>query len=145
MNMNPNYNQTITIYNCLRGGDNSRSMKDVWKRTVIGSCFYKNVMGRVDSDKSSEMRNVYTVRIPEDEHYRPYHEWAALPDGEMEGYFTCSVGDIIVRGVCSDEITGASPHTASELLKRYKPDAFKVTAFSDNTGHVAGKHYRIGG
>ena len=30
-------------------------------------------------------------------------------------------------------------------MRRHKPNAFRVTAFSDNTGHRLGKHYRLGG
>ena len=32
-----------------------------------------------------------------------------------------------------DEITGVSGQTAAQVLNRHKPNAFKVTAFSDNT------------
>ena len=36
-------------------------------------------------------------------------------------------------------------NTATQLLTRNKPSAFKVTAFSDNTNHLTNKHYRLGG
>lgn len=144
--MNPNYNQTITIYNCLRAADNSNDTKDVWYRTVLEECFYKNVIGRTEYvDKAPKMESAYTVRIPESEKYRPYHEWVKLPDEERSRYFTCSQKDIVIQGECSEEITGVSPNTASQILSRYKPDAFVVTAFSDNTSHICGKHYRLGG
>ena len=155
MSMNPNYVHTITVYNCLRAEDNPAALKDTWYRTVIHDCFYKNVIGRVDTGKSSEstglyassseMRSAYTARIPVSESYLPYTDWSRLAEEERQGKWTCHAGDIIVFGECPDEITGKSPFTASEVLSRYKPDAFKVTAFSDNTSHVAGKHYRIGG
>ena len=141
--MNPNYIHTITIYNCLKANDNPDSMKDTWQRTFLHDCYYKNVIGRVESDKTAKMANVYTARIPESENYRPYHEWAA--EENRAGLFTVSLGDIIVKGECQEEITGKSPYTATELLKRHKPDAFVVTAFSDNTSHQMSKHYRIGG
>ncbi len=143
--MNPNYNQTITVYNCLRAGDNPDSTKDIWYRTVLTSCFYKNELVRVDLDKGSRMSNVYTARIPEHEDYRPYHEWCALSEDKRSKCFTFNLGDIVVLGECKGDITGKSPDTASEMLQHYKPDAFKVTAFSDNTSHIAGKHYRVGG
>lgn len=143
--MNPNYNQVITVYNCFRAEDNPDGAKDIWKRTVLRDCFYKNMMGRVDSDKGSQMSSTYTARIPESENYRPYYEWVALPEKERENCFTLSLGDIVLKGECSEEITGKSPFTATELLQRHKPDSFRVTAFSDNTDHIAGKHYRAGG
>ena len=143
--MNPNYIHTITVYNCLRAADNPNSMKDTWQKTVLHDCYYKNVMGRVDSEKSSKMQNVYTARIPQSDDYLPYHEWAKKPEAARASYFTFSLGDIVVKGVCDELITGSSPNTATELLEMYKPDSFVVTAFSDNTSHQMSKHYRVGG
>ena len=143
--MNPNYNQTITVYNCLKGADNPDGKKDVWKRTVLQDCYFKSVISRVEEGKSVRMVNVYTVRIPESEKYRPYSEWSALPADIIGAHFTLNTEDIIVKGECHETITGASPHTASELLKRHKPDAFVVTAISDNTNCKHAKYYRAGG
>lgn len=143
--MNPNYIHTITVFNCLRAEDNPDSSKDTWGKTVIHDCYYKSVMGRVDSDKSSMMQNVYVARIPKDSRYLPYHEWAKKTEEERELYFTFSLGDIVVKGECPDQITGKSPNTATDILQKYKPDAFKVTDFSDNTSHKMSKHYRVGG
>ena len=144
--MNPNYNQTITLFNCLRASDNPDSKRDVWQKTVLHGCFYKNVIGRTDNlSTDPKMSNVYTSRIPGSDLYRPYREWCRLPDAERRRYFTFSLKDIVVKGECREEITGASPNTASELLSRYKPDAFVITAFSDNTSHIRAKHYRVGG
>lgn len=143
--VNPNYNQTITVYNCFRVEDNPNGKKDVWQRTVLHNCFYKNVIGRSDVDKVSKMNNVYTVRIPVSERYKSYCKWIRLPEEERKEFFTCSQKDIVVRGECTDEITGSPPDTASQVLSRNKPDAFVVTAFADNTSHRLAKHYRLGG
>lgn len=143
--MNPNYNQTITIYNCFRGADNPAGRKDIWQRTVLQNCFYKNVIGQATSGNGIRMENAYTVRIPVSDVYLPYHEWIKLSDEKRASYFTCSLRDIVVRGECSEVITGTSPCTAAELVSKNKPDAFVVTAFSDNTSHRCGKHYRLGG
>ena len=53
--------------------------------------------------------------------------------------------DIVVKGECREEITGESGQTAAQVLNRHKPEAFRITAFSDNTGFGAAKHYRLGG
>ncbi len=143
--MNPNYNQAVTIYNCFRAEDNPDGKKDVWQRTVLHNCFYKNVIGRTDADKVSKMNNVYTVRIPVSDKYKSYREWIRLPEEERREFFTCSLKDIVARGECMDEITGNPPDTASQVLSRNKPDAFVVTAFADNTSHRLAKHYRLGG
>lgn len=144
--MNPNYNQTITIYNCFRAADNPESKADVWQKTVLHNCFYKSVIGRTEyAQKNPRMDNTYTVRIPVSDSYLPYCEWIRLPEEERKMYFTCSQNDIVIRGECEAEITGSSPDTASQVLSRYKPDSFVVTAFSDNTLHLRAKHYRLGG
>lgn len=91
------------------------------------------------------MDNTYTVRIPVSGKYRPYHEWIHLSEEERREFFTCSQKDIVIRGECEAEITGSVPDTAAQVLDRYKPDAFVVTAFSDNTSHRMAKHYRLGG
>lgn len=144
--MNPNYNQTITVYNCFRAADNPDSIKDAWQKTVLDNCSYKNVMGRTELASSDpKMSNTYTVRIPASDRYKPYRERIRLSKEERAGYFTCSLKDIVVKGSCTEEITGEAPNTAAQILARGKPDAFVVTAFSDNTSHFCDKHYRIGG
>lgn len=150
--MNPNYIHTITLYNCLKGKDN-KEKKDVWYKTVLENCFFKtesiviqNGTAMSQSGPSSASRsNVYTVRIPENEKYIPYSRWKLLPEEERKNHFTVSEGDIVVYGKCAEEITGKDENTAAQVMLRNKPDAFKVTSFSDNTRHAFGKHYRIGG
>lgn len=143
--MNPNYNETVTVYNRLRAADNPEGKKSVWQKTVLRNCFYKNVIGNTVTDRGLQMSNAYTVRIPQSEYYLPYAEWSKLPEREREGYFTCSMDDIVVKGECPDRIESVPPNTAAEVLSRNKPEAFAVTAFSDNTSHKCGRHYRMGG
>ena len=120
--MNPNYNQTLTLYNCLRAADNPEGKKDIWQKTVLHDCFYKSMIGRTEyADKNPRMDNTYTVRIP------------------------ISEKDVVIKGECDADITGISPDTAAQVLLRHKPDAFVVTAFADNTSHRMAKHYRLGG
>lgn len=147
--MNPNYVHTITIYNCLKAAD-SPDKKERWYRTVIRPCFYKAQVIRVqgstaDTYLKANQDNSYTVRIPEDIRFKRYREWAQLSEDTRKQHFTVSNGDIVVYGECKEEITGVSGQTAAQLLNRWKPDAFRVTAFSDNTAHLRGRHYRIGG
>lgn len=143
--MNPNYIHTITIYNCLKKEDNPDEKKEIWKKTVLHNCYYKNAIGRVSSDTRIVTANVYTARIPESENYLPYKEWAKRSAEERKGFFTFSMNDIVVYGESMEEITGVSPYTASEQLKKWKPDAFVITAFTDNTAHPCSRHYRLGG
>lgn len=119
--VNSNYVHTITLY---------RKQDGAWSRTVLHNCFWKSPIAVTQNGVQASQANTYTVRIPVE----------AAGDG-----FKVSVGDIVVRGVCTDQITGKAPDTASEVMVRNKPEAFKVTAFTDNTTHIAGRHYRLGG
>lgn len=138
--MNPNYVHTITLYNRIRAADGA-DKKEHWRRTVLHYCFWKSVVNTVFGDKESSVQNTYVVRIQKDDRYLPYAEYVKSP----EGYFTVSQDDIVIHGECTEEITGESGSRATELLNRYKPNAFKVTAFSDNTMFLVDKHYRLGG
>lgn len=141
--MNPNYRATITLYNCRKAAD-SPEKKETWKRTVLYNVFWKAETTVTQSGTQASKSNTYTVRIPQklpvNPEYHPYAEWKE----NMVG-FTVSNGDIVILGECPAEITGISGQTAAQVLSRYKPDAFKVTASGDNTGFPMGKHYRLGG
>lgn len=119
--MNPNYIHTITLY---------RNIDGAWSRTVLQNCFWKSSILVVQSGTQATQTNSYVVRIP---------------STNVEEGFQISLDDIVVLGDCTDEITGKKPNTATETLRKNKPNAFKVTAFSDNTGHRMDKHYRLGG
>lgn len=138
--MNRNYVHTITLYNKIAAAD-SEDNKEHWKRTVLFDCFWKAVTNTGFSGTQVSVQNTYAVRIPEDGRYLAYKEYTREP----EGHFTVAQGDIVILGECLEEITGQSGQTAAQVLNRYKPNAFKVTAFSDNTKAPQGKHYRIGG
>lgn len=136
--MNPNYVYTITLYNCIKAKD-SGTTKDIWRKTILKDCFYKAGVTIVQNGDAVSKANTYTVRIPEDIRFLRYPNYCKDP----EGHFTASTGDIVILGECSDEITDDLP--AVKMLIRHKPDAFMVSAFSDNTGHFAGRHYKLGG
>ena len=119
--MNPNYVHTITLYHQDDGK---------WLQEIYRNCFWKSGITVLQNGTTATQKNTYTVRIP--------------AERICAGMIVCE-GDIVVLGECHEEITGKSPTTATELLRRHKPNAFLVTAFSDNTGHRLGKHYRLGG
>lgn len=138
--MSQNYIFTITLYNRIRATDTS-DRKERWIRTVLHNCFWKSQIktGFRDTDVSSQ--NVYVVRIPEDARYLPYAEFVK----QQAGRFTFSQGDLVVLGECREEITGETGHTMAQVLNRYRPDAFQITAFADNTSFPVFRHYRLGG
>lgn len=138
--MNQNYVHTITLYNRIRAADR-QDKREQWRRTILRGCFWKAATNTSFGDKEANVSNTYVVRIPKSERYVPYHAFVKSPDG----HFTVSQGDIVVHGECSDEITGEAGKTAAQLIERYRPEAFRVTAFSDNTAFPVDKHYRLGG
>lgn len=138
--MNPNYNHTITLYNRIKAAD-TENKKERWIKTVLHNCFWKSQVNTGFSGTQASVQNTYVVRIPQDERYLPYAEFIKNPDG----HFTASSDDIVILGDCQEEITGVSGQTAAQVLTRHKPDAFKITAFADNTAFPVAKHYRLGG
>ncbi|MDO4650715.1 MAG: hypothetical protein Q4B26_18925 [Eubacteriales bacterium] len=140
--MNPNYTQTITVYNRIKAPDTA-DKKEVWRSTILENCFWKTLINTGFNETKISTQNSYVARIPEDSRYLPYAEYVKAP----EGHFTISEGDILIRGKCTETIEKIAGQTATELMQRHKPEAFKVTAFSDNTGHAvaSSRHYRVGG
>ena len=120
-NMNPNYVATITIF---------RKQNGAWVKTVLHNCFWKSKIESVQNGLEVNKVNTYTVRIPL---------------SEVGERFSVSNGDIAILGEYQDEITMKSHNTAAEVLQRNKPDAFIVTAYTDNTSYLMDKHYRLGG
>lgn len=120
-NMNPNYVHTITIF---------RKQSGAWVKTVLHNCFWKSKIESVQNGTEVNKVNTYTARIP--------------LQSAGEG-FVVRNGDVAVLGECLDEIKMKSPDTATEVLNRNKPNAFAVTAYTDNTSHLMDKHYRLGG
>ena len=122
MSMNPNYVHTITLYR--------KQENKTWERTVYQNCFWKTKIMVTQNGTEASQVNTYIVRIPET---------------EADKDFAVSVGDIVVKGECMEEASMKSPNTATDILSRNKPDEFRITAVSDNTGHLMDKHYRLGG
>ena len=138
---NPNYKHTITIYNCLKAVD-SATGKDIWYKTVINNCFYKVIGSLQISGTTLISAPSYVVRIPQSEKYLPYKEWISNTD--KANHFTISETDLIIHGAPSESITGVAPLTATNLVTLYKPDAFRIKLFSDNSSYFA-PHYKVGG
>lgn len=120
--MNPNYVHTVTLYHKKDDG--------TYKRSVHKNCFWKAEIAKVQTGTDVSQANTYTVRIPE---------------SEIGRGFEAAPGDMVILGTVKDTISNTAGFRAAEVLTRYKPNAFKVTAASDNTSHLMDKHYRLGG
>lgn len=138
--ISPGYVHTLTLYNRIRAADTS-DRKEHWIRTVLHNCFWKSQIKTGFRDTGVSSQNVYVVRIPEDARYLPYAGFVK----QQTGRFTFSQGDLVVLGECKEEITGETGHTMTQVLNRHSPDAFQITAFTDNTSFPVSRHYRLGG
>lgn len=141
--MNYNYADTITIFNKLKAGDNDGA--EVWYKTILKNCFFKVSTHVSQLDVQATLSSTYTARIPDNPNYINYQQWKSLGEESRGAFFTVSEGDIIVLGEIDDDITGEPGETATEILRKYKPDAFRVTVVSDNTRFLSAKHIRVGG
>lgn len=138
--ISPGCVHTLTLYNRIRAADTS-DRKEHWIRTVLHNCFWKSQIKTGFRDTGVSSQNVYVVRIPEDARYLPYAGFVK----QQTGRFTFSQGDLVVLGECKEEITGETGHTMTQVLNRHSPDAFQITAFTDNTSFPVSRHYRLGG
>lgn len=116
---NPNYTHTITLFH-----KKLVDKKEIWTSFVISNCFYKCETTISQNGTDVSKSNTYTARIP-------------------QGDIDVSMDDIVVYGSVIDEI--GKDMNATQLLHKYKPDAFRVTSISDNTRYLFGKHIRLGG
>lgn len=131
----PTWTHTVTILN-RRDGLDSTDYLDAWKKTVLLGCFWTGQQTIGTSGQEVNEGGSYLLRVPQSENYRPYREWKA----DMEG-FTFSTGDYIIRGEVVEEITA---ETVQSVVEKYRPDAFEVQLFKDNTDGPL-PHYRLEG
>lgn len=131
----PTWNDTVTVLN-KRDGLDSPDGLDAWKRTVLRGCFWAGEQTQGQSGQEISEGAAYLLRVPRSADCRPYLEWKT----DMEG-FTFSTGDYIILGEAAEEIT---PETVQSVVERYRPDAFEVRKFKDNTKGPL-PHYRLEG
>lgn len=136
--MLPTFDYTITILNKLKA-THSATKLDVWKKTVLHNCFFSTQAIRNISGSTVSVGSNFICRIPKNEEYRPYNEWMQ----DLEG-FTFSTGDYIIKGEVIEDII--TPNNIRSVIEKYKPNAFEIRFFKDNTGTVEFlEHYHLEG
>lgn len=126
---------TITVLN-RRDGRDSPDHLDAWKKTVLDHCTWTQEQTRAQGTEVKE-EAAYLVRVPPSEYYRPYGEWKK----DMAG-FTFSPGDYVIKGEIAEEVTAEN---VQRVVTKYRPGAFEVRLFRDNTGTGYLDHYRLEG
>lgn len=125
--INPSFKETVTLYHQQREVINNRAVTK-WTRTVFNECFFGTQIAQGMNGNTLSLASSYTARIP------------------FEGKLAeIAPGDIIVCGEVADEIEDISGKRVTDLLAKYRPDAFTVRAVSDNTKIPQGAHYKAVG
>lgn len=137
----PTFRHTITLLNKLDGKDSPDHL-DAWKKTVLHHCAWKQTQTQDQGTRLSDGVEVnrgadYLARVPPSAEYRPYSDWKA----DMAG-FTFSPGDYVIKGEISESVT---PENVQSMVNKYRPNAFQVQLFRDNTGTGYLDHYRLEG
>lgn len=131
----PTFRHTITILN-KRDGKDSPDHLDAWKKTVLHHCTWTE---KQTSSQGVEVNRGadYLARVPPSAEYRSYSAWKA----DMAG-FTFSPGDYVVKGEIPESVTAEN---VQSVVNKYRPNAFQVQFFRDNTGTGYLDHYRLEG
>lgn len=109
--MLPFANETMTLYHRIRDETGGRTA-ETWTRHILTGCSWRRTVRSRMAENALIDVNEVSCRIP-------------------LGQTAPSVGDLLVRGVCSE-----TPVTAREvaLLEKSGADAFRVSSVADNTG-----------
>lgn len=137
----PTFRHSITVLN-KRDGKDSQDHLDAWKKTVLHNCTWTEKQTSSQSAHLADGAEVnkgadYLTRVPPSAKYRPYSAWKA----DMEG-FTFSPGDYVIKGEIPETVT---PENVQSVVNKYRPNAFQVQLFRDNTGTGYLDHYRLEG
>ncbi|ADL53215.1 DUF6751 family protein [Clostridium cellulovorans] len=130
-------NTSITIYNHYF--DNANNI-DKYKRTVIEGCDWKGKRNSTVSDKGLLLADSVLIFVNKSEKYISPKHFRSLSDAKRTSFFTFSIGDKIVKGEVSFEITGTKPFSLADLDKNFDE---VITIKSANT-NLSG-HYEIEG
>lgn len=134
----PTFDYTITILNKQKAQD-SATRQDVWFKTVINNCSWSNSIVRAVAGNTVSVGASYICRIPKDPRYKPYAEWIKDNLG-----FTISTGDYVIKGEVEEDIV--NPQNIQTIIRKYRPNAFEIKYFKDNTGNIElMEHYHVEG
>lgn len=140
------WDTTITVYNRY---EDPLTQLITWYHTTLGNCFWKDVGNKISINDVVLESNGIICRIPKNDNFLEKYEWMDVPNDEMSEYFTLGQGDIIVRGVVTDNIDEyQSGYRSSDFLKKYKAlqGCMQIEKVGNNTGVGRGlEHYFVQG
>lgn len=140
------WDKTITIYNKY---EDPTTQLVKWYKHIIPNCFIQTTDVMVSGNQVTYNTDSSVVRIPQNNFYKPYHEWVNIPSTEKNNYITIHQGDIIIMGNIDDIIDEYTPGLRStDLVSKYKELGMCLTVdnYQDNTGiGRACPHYFVSG
>lgn len=127
--INPTFSESVTLYHQYQEVDEQTKRKATkWARSVYEECYFGTHEAESVSGTTLSLASSYVVRIP-------YHGTKVV----------CAPGDVVVHGIIDDVVADVSGQRISDLLAKYKLEAFTVRAVSDNTKISCGAHYKLSG
>ena len=147
MNHYPSWwNETITVYNKFT---DPVSKLITWHRHVVTGAFWKNVGNKVTIDTTVIETDAIICRFRISEEFLPKYEWIALPNDEMDNYYTLGRGDILVHGEVDDVVDEYTKgYKSTDLINKYKDlqGCMTIDKVTINIGGGRGnEHYLVQG
>ena len=140
------WNSSITVYTKY---EDAVTNIVTWYKNTIDGCFWKYTGNKTTIGNTVLDTNTITCRIPKQDNFIDKGTWIGLTNDKLKDYFTLGQGDIIVKGIVSDEINEYSKgHYSSDLIAKYKKfgECMVVSRYSDNTGGGRNEeHYSVQG
>ncbi len=142
------FTDTMTVYNYHRDPDTGQ---ETWNRSVVRGVQWSHnksevtTTGGVQTESKVEKITVDFQRKYGNKPYLPPQEYAKLPDGEREGFWTLDAKqgkDIMVLGISEQEIS--REYRISRLSEDFQY-AVTVASVSDNRNRPRLKHIKVTG
>lgn len=109
-------NTDITIYNKYYDKVND---VDRYQRTVIRGINWQGKRNATVSDKGLNRDDSILIFVDKLDNYVSPKRFSKLTDQERNNYFTFSIGDIVVKGMCDFEVIGRKPNSIADLERNY--------------------------
>lgn len=140
------WDTTLTIYNQYK---DSQTRLTSWYKTVVPGCFWKYTGNKVTIGTVELETNSTICRIPKNDKFLDRYLWEALPNDQMENFFTLSPGDIIIKGEVDEDIDETvSGKRSTDIIAKYKKlqGCIVIKSWANNTGIGRNdKHYFVTG
>lgn len=112
------WDRTLTIYNKF---EDKTTRIVTWHRTILNNCFWKRSQNKISIGETVLATDYIICRIPKNKNFLEKYRWIAVPNDEMDDYFTLGIGDIIVLGEIEEDINEyVSGKRSTDFLAKYK-------------------------